>query len=63
VNLLTCRTARLLSGFFPARSPHLAFVDMSGHGYATVRVSGEEIECEAVCIPRPLERADGGPLR
>lgn len=47
-------------------SPHLAFVDMSAHGYATVRLSEDVIECEFVCIPRPLERAasaDGGPLR
>ena len=41
-------------------------VDMAGHGYATVRLSAEEIRTEFVCIPRPLERsesADGGPLR
>ena len=50
----------------PALSPHLSFVDMGGHGYATVRVSSDALECEFVCIPRPLERAespDGGPLR
>ncbi len=49
----------------PDLAPHLSFVDMGGHGYATVRVAGEEIECEFVCIPRPLERAgeNGGPLR
>jgi alkaline phosphatase D len=31
-----------------------------------VRATGESIETEFVCIPRPLERsesADGGPLR
>jgi len=31
-----------------------------------MRVSGEQLECEFVCIERPLERAasvDGGPLR
>ena len=47
-------------------SPHLSFIDMGGHGYAALRVSGDEAECEFVCIPRPLERspdADGGPLR
>ena len=47
-------------------SPHLAFVDMGGHGYATVRASAEFLETEFVCIPRPIERsqlADGGPLR
>ena len=49
----------------PDNAPHLSFVDMGGHGYATVRVTSEAIESEFVCIPRPLERAespDGGPL-
>jgi alkaline phosphatase D len=39
---------------------------MGGHGYATVRVSGNEMRTEFVCIPRPIvrsERPDGGPLR
>lgn len=56
--------ARALSN--PSLAPHLAFVDMAGHGYATVRVSGDLLETEFVCIPRPLERSpgeDGGPLR
>jgi alkaline phosphatase D len=47
-------------------SPHVAFVDMGGHGYAVVRASSEDFETEFVCIPRPLERSvgeDGGPLR
>ena len=47
-------------------SPHLSFIDMGGHGYAALRVSGDEAECEFVCIPRPAERSagsDGGPLR
>jgi alkaline phosphatase D len=47
-------------------SPHLSFVDMGGHGYATVRVTGQTLETDFVCIPRPLEasnRPDGGPLR
>jgi alkaline phosphatase D len=47
-------------------APHLTFVDMGGHGYATVRVSDEAIESEFVCIPRPVTRSeasDGGPLR
>jgi alkaline phosphatase D len=47
-------------------SPHLAFVDMGGHGYATVRLTGDEMRAEFVCIPRPItrsERPDGGPLR
>jgi alkaline phosphatase D len=50
----------------PDLSPHLSFVDMGGHGYATLRVAADAVECEFVCIPRPLERsegADGGPLR
>ena len=55
--------ARRLSN--PDLSPHLSFIDMGGHGYATVRVTSDALECEFVCIPRPLERsdkADGGPL-
>jgi alkaline phosphatase D len=50
----------------PDLAPHLSFVDMGGHGYATLRVAGDAVECEFVCIPRPLERspgADGGPIR
>ncbi len=46
-------------------SPHLAFIDMGGHGYATVRVTSDTFESEFVCIPRPTERndrPDGGPL-
>jgi alkaline phosphatase D len=56
--------ARQLSN--PALAPHLKFLDMGGHGYATVRVTSDAIETEFVCIPRPIERsttADGGPLR
>ncbi|MBS0335079.1 MAG: alkaline phosphatase D family protein, partial [Proteobacteria bacterium] len=55
--------ARALSN--PQLSPHLAFVDMGGHGYAVVRASAGAFETEFVCIPRPIERAttpDGGPL-
>jgi alkaline phosphatase D len=47
-------------------APHLQFVDMGGHGYATLRVGPDSAECEFVCIPRPIERSsgeDGGPLR
>jgi len=47
-------------------APHLSFLDMGGHGYATVRATSSTVESEFVCIPRPLERAagqDGGPLR
>jgi alkaline phosphatase D len=50
----------------PELSPHLAFVDMGGHGYATVRVDADAMATEFVCIPRPIERSDGddgGPLR
>jgi len=56
--------ARKLSN--PDLAPHLSFLDMGGHGYATLRVSADAAECEFVCIPRPLERSDapdGGPLR
>ena len=55
--------ARSLSN--PELAPHLSFVDMAGHGYATVRASADTWECEFVCIPRPVEhiaRHDGGPL-
>src|SRR5262249_15289130 len=50
----------------PALSPHLKFVDMGGHGYATAKVGAQVFETEFVCIPRPIERItrlDGGPLR
>ena len=57
--------ARARAARNPDVSPHLEFTDLGGHGYATVRVSPEELETEFVCIPRPLERnteEDGGPL-
>lgn len=50
----------------PDLAPHLSFLDMGGHGYATLHLTAEAVECEFVCIPRPLERSpgtDGGPLR
>jgi alkaline phosphatase D len=50
----------------PELAPHLEFVDLGGHGYATVRLSATEMRTEFVCIPRPItrsERRDGGPLR
>jgi alkaline phosphatase D len=56
--------ARALSN--PELAPHLEFLDAGGHGYAKVRLSGDEIRTEFVCIPRPVtrsERPDGGPLR
>jgi alkaline phosphatase D len=56
--------ARALSN--PELAPHLEFLDAGGHGYATVRLTGDEIRTEFVCIPRPItrsERPDGGPLR
>jgi len=56
--------ARALSN--PDLAPHLEFVDAGGHGYATVRLSADEMRTEFVCIPRPItrsERPDGGPLR
>ncbi len=56
--------ARALSN--PDLAPHLAFVDMGGLGYTTVRLSGDEMRTELVCIPPPItrsERPDGGPLR
>jgi alkaline phosphatase D len=56
--------ARALSN--PQLSPHVEFVDTGGHGYATVRLTAEEMRTEFVCIPRPItrsEREDGGALR
>lgn len=50
----------------PALAPHLEFVDMGGHGYAKVKLTGSEMRTEFVCIPRPIvrsDRPDGGPLR
>ncbi|WP_257214956.1 alkaline phosphatase [Sphingomonas sp. R-74633] len=50
----------------PGVAPHVAFVDMAGHGYAVVTAGPEAIETEFVCIVRPIARAttpDGGPLR
>ena len=55
--------ARKLSN--PQLAPHLSFIDMGGHGYATVRATSQSFESEFVCIPRPverIERPDGGPL-
>jgi alkaline phosphatase D len=49
----------------PDLSPHLAFLDMGGHGYSVVRVTKDAFETEFVCIPRPLEptsEPDGGPI-
>jgi alkaline phosphatase D len=46
-------------------APHLSFVDLGGHGYATVRVSAARLDVEFVCVPRPIENnesEDGGPL-
>jgi alkaline phosphatase D len=46
-------------------APHVAFVDMGGHGYSVVTATPAALETEFVCIPRPLERSareDGGPL-
>jgi alkaline phosphatase D len=56
--------ARSLSN--PGNAPHLEFVDMGAHGYGKVRLTGEEMRTEFVCIPRPIARSgrpDGGRLR
>jgi alkaline phosphatase D len=50
----------------PEMAPHLTFVDMGGHGYATVRVDAQKMTTDFVCIPPPIWRSprkDGGPLR
>src|SRR4029079_16727709 len=49
----------------PNLAPHLEFVDLGGHGYAKVRLTGNEMRTEFVCIPRPIarsEKPDGGPI-
>jgi alkaline phosphatase D len=46
-------------------APHLEFLDLGGHGFATVTAGPEHVETEFVCIPRPITRntePDGGPL-
>lgn len=58
------KRARALSN--PQLAPHLEFVDLGGHGYAKVRLTGDEMRTEFVCIPRPITHnisPDGGPLR
>ncbi|HJY33479.1 MAG TPA: hypothetical protein VJ260_01440, partial [Vicinamibacterales bacterium] len=58
------KRARAVSN--PSLAPHLEFVDLGGHGYATVRLTSDEMRTEFVCIPRPItrsDRPDGGPLR
>ncbi|MEO7602534.1 MAG: alkaline phosphatase D family protein [Sphingomicrobium sp.] len=58
------KRAKALSN--PALAPHLEFIDMGGHGFAKVRLTGDEMRTEFVCIPRPVTRSsspDGGPLR
>lgn len=50
----------------PEMAPHLEFVDLGGHGYATVHVDAHAMTTDFVCIPRPITRSagdDGGPLR
>ena len=57
--------AKALALSNPDVAPHLAFADLGGFGYATVRVTPGDLETEFVCITRPLERntaPDGGPL-
>lgn len=47
-------------------APHVAFVDMAGHGYTVISAGPDTIDSEFVCIVRPIARAttpDGGPLR
>ncbi|HEU4968949.1 alkaline phosphatase D family protein [Sphingomonas sp.] len=56
--------ARALSN--PDMAPHLAFIDMGGHGYSVVTASTDRIDTEFVCIPRPVAQVastDGGPVR
>ena len=49
----------------PEVAPHLSFVDVGGHGYATVCATADALDVVFVCVPRPIERAptdDGGPV-
>jgi alkaline phosphatase D len=58
--------AKALAACNTDNTPHLEFVDVGGHGYATVRVDADKMQTDFVCIPRLLTRApgnDGGPLR
>jgi alkaline phosphatase D len=58
--------ARARAARNPENSPQLSFLDFGGYGYTTVRASPDQLETEFVCIPPPMERAegeDGGPLR
>ena len=43
-------------------SSQLPWTASGGRGYATVRLTGNEMRTEFVCIPRS-DRPDGGPLR
>jgi alkaline phosphatase D len=50
------KRARSLSN--PDLAPHLEFVDLGGHGYAKVGLSGDQMRTEFVCIPRPITRSE-----
>ena len=50
----------------PQLAPHLNFLDLEGHGYGLVTTSAQELSCEFVCIPQPLNPTtaeDGGAVR
>lgn len=50
----------------PELAPHLSFCDVTGHGYASILVTGDTFACEFVAIPRPEQPttlSDGGPVR
>ena len=50
----------------PGNAPHVAFVDMGGHGYGVVLAGARRFDVSFVCVPRPVtptDAADGGPLR
>jgi alkaline phosphatase D len=56
---------KALAASNPEVAPHLAHVDLGGHGYAVVKAGNDDLEVEFVCLPPPLERSDrsdGGPL-
>ncbi len=55
----TSRAARALSN--PDLAPHLEFVDMGGHGYATVRLSAGEIAHRIRLHPPPDGAASRAP--
>jgi alkaline phosphatase D len=50
----------------PEVAPHLSLLDMGSHGFATVRISGEELETELTAVHPPLtpvDASEGPPVK